>query len=331
MGLAEILNLAKDKKILIIGDLILDRYIHGKVNRISTEAPVPIVEVVNESFLLGGATNVANNIIALGGKASIAGVIGRDTAGRVLRELMKEKAINTEGVIEDERFTTVKTRIIAHNQHVVRFDRENKKKLDKRKTTHLINYIKKAIPEHTAVIISDYRKGVISSLIVKTIVRQTMENNAFIAVDPKVGHFHFYKNVSLITPNLVEASQGSGIEIKDEKSLLKAGMTLINRLSCRSVLITRGKEGMSLFKRDSSKGVKKIDIPTAAKKVFDVTGAGDTVIAAFTLFHAAGVSLEDAAIIANHAAGVVIGEVGTAIATPEAVLKSLSESAYPHA
>lgn len=321
-----IINYFKGRKILIIGDLILDRYIYGKVDRISPEAPVPVVEVINESYFMGGATNVANNIAALGGDISIAGVIGKDTTGGVLKELLKEKNINTEGVIEDKRPTTVKTRIIAHNQQVVRFDREDKKRLDGKNLSLLIDYIKNVISLHDAVIISDYKKGVISSSLIKATVKYAKPNSIFIAVDPKVGHFHFYKGVSLITPNLLEASQGSGVEIKDEKSLLKAGKALMNRLLCKLVLITRGKEGMSLFEREGSKEIRATHIPTAAKKVFDVTGAGDTVIAAITLAHAAGALIEEAAVIANHAAGIVVGEVGTAVATPEKLLESLVKS-----
>lgn len=326
MGFARIINSFKNKKILIIGDLILDRFIYGKVSRISPEAPVPVVDVVSESFLLGGAANVANNIIALGGKVSIAGIVGKDTAGRILKELFEERNINTEGIIEDKRPTTVKTRVIAHSQQVVRFDREDKKRLEGKSLANFTDYIKKAIKEHDAVIISDYKKGVVSSSLVKSVVKYAKPYDIFVAVDPKVGHFHFYKNVSIITPNIMEASQGSGVEIKDEKSLLKAGKTLMNRLSCKSVLITRSEEGMSLFERDSSKGIKVTHIPTVAKKVFDVTGAGDTVIAAFTLSHTSGASLEEAAMIANHAAGIVVGEVGTAVVTPEALLKSLNET-----
>ncbi|GER93330.1 D-glycero-beta-D-manno-heptose-7-phosphate kinase [hot springs metagenome] len=323
MGFAKIINAFKDKRILIIGDLILDRFIYGKVNRISPEAPVPVVEVVSESFLLGGAANVANNVIALGGNVSIAGIVGKDTAGRILKELFEERNINIEGLIEDKRPTTVKTRVIAHHQQVVRFDREDRKRLDGKNLLNLTNYIKKALKEHDAVIISDYKKGVISSSLIRTVVKHAKQNNTFVAVDPKVGHFHFYKNVSLITPNLMEASQGSGVEIKDEPSLLKAGKTLMTKLSCRSVLITRSEDGMSLFERDESRKIKTTHIPTAAKKVFDVTGAGDTVIAAITLAHVAGASLEQAAVIANHAAGIVVGEVGTAVVTPERLMTSL--------
>lgn len=326
MGFSKIINSFKDKRILIIGDLILDRFIYGKVNRISPEAPVPVVDVVSESFLLGGAANVANNIIALGGRVSVAGIIGRDTAGRIMKGLFEERNINTEGIIEDKRPTTVKARVIAHSQQVVRFDREDSKRLEGKSLAHLTDYIKRAIKEHDAVIISDYKKGVISSSLIKAVVKYAKPADTFVAVDPKVGHFHFYKNVSLITPNIMEASQGSGIEIKDEKSLLKAGKALLNRLSCKAVLITRSEEGMSLFEKTSSKNIKITHIPTVAQKVFDVTGAGDTVIAAIALAGTAGASLEDAAIIANHAAGIVVGEVGTAVATPETLLKSLKNA-----
>ncbi len=326
MGFTKIINSFKDKRILIIGDLILDRFIYGKVNRISPEAPVPVVDVVSESFLLGGAANVANNIIALGGKVSVAGIIGKDTAGRILKGLFEERNVNTEGIIEDKRPTTVKARVIAHNQQVVRFDREDRRRLEGKSLAHLTNYIRSAIKEHDAVIISDYKKGVISSSLITAVVRYAKPADTFVAVDPKVGHFHFYKNVSLITPNILEASQGSSIEIKDEKSLLKAGKALLTRLSCKSVLITRSEEGMSLFEKGKAKEIKVTHIPTVAKKVYDVTGAGDTVIAVIALAHTAGASLEEAAVIANHAAGIVVGEVGTAVATPETLLKSLNHA-----
>ncbi|MFA5352907.1 MAG: D-glycero-beta-D-manno-heptose-7-phosphate kinase [Thermodesulfovibrionales bacterium] len=327
MNLSGIVSSFQNKKVLIIGDLILDRYIHGKVSRISPEAPVPVVDVVDESFLLGGAANVANNIIALGGRVSMAGIRGMDSAGRVMMELLAEKGISTKGIIEDKRPTTMKTRVIAHNQQVVRFDREDKKRLEGKRLLQLMEYIREAVRSHDAVIISDYKKGVISASLIKAVLKAAKEEHTFVAVDPKVGHFHFYKGVSLITPNLHEASQGSGVEIRDEKSLIKAGTTLLNRLSCGSVLITRSEEGMSLFEREGQKGVQVTHIPTMAKKVFDVTGAGDTVIATITLAHAAGATLKDAAVIANHAAGIVVAEVGTAVTTPEALIQSVRREA----
>lgn len=325
MTLDEIVNSFKGKKILIVGDLILDRFIYGKVNRISPEAPVPVVEVTKETFLLGGAANVANNILSLGGLPSLAGIIGLDTAGNVLKELLKEKGINFEGVIDDNRHTTIKTRIIAHNQQVVRFDKEEKRRLEGKSLFALKSYIIDAVKKHDAVIISDYKKGVITGSLVETIVNNAKRDDIFVAVDPKIGHFNLYKNVSLITPNIAEASSGSGIEIKDEKSLIKAGKILMKKLSCKSVLITRSEEGMSLFERCKSK-CRVTHIPTFAKKVYDVTGAGDTVIATIALAYAAGATLRDAAIIANHAAGIVVGEVGTAVVSPDRLIKSIKQS-----
>lgn len=318
MTYRKILSEFKKKKILIIGDLILDRYIWGKVNRISPEAPVPVVEVTNEDFLLGGASNVANNIVALGGHATIVGVAGNDRAGGILTEMLEKRGIQCGGVVCGSRPTTVKTRVIAHNQQVVRFDREDKNKVDGKVLKELLKYIRSAISYHDAVIISDYKKGVVSPELVTEVLKHSRPENIFVSVDPKVGHFRYYKDVSLITPNVMEASVASGIEIKDEKSLMNAGRALLKKISCDAVLITRGEYGMSLFKKD-----KVVHIPTVARKVYDVTGAGDTVIATFTIAYAAGANMKEAAVIANHAAGIVVGEVGTAAATLDRLRKSL--------
>jgi D-glycero-beta-D-manno-heptose-7-phosphate kinase len=319
MNYSKILNSFKKKRILVIGDIILDRYIWGKVSRISPEAPVPVVEVTDEDFLLGGATNVAHNIVSLGGSAAIAGVAGNDRGGDILRKMLDDKKIRHDGVVWSSRPTTMKTRVIAHSQQVVRFDREDKNRVDGKTLSHILGYLEKYLLNHDAVIISDYRKGVISSELVREIVRIAKTKNIFISVDPKVGHFHCYKHVSLITPNVHEASAASAIEIRDEKSLVNAGRTLLRKILCDAVLITRGEHGMSLFRKE-----KVFHIPTVAKNVYDVTGAGDTVIAAFTLAHASGASLEEAAVIANHAAGIVVGEIGTAVITPEQLRKSFS-------
>lgn len=318
MNYKKILRELKNRKILVIGDLILDHYIWGKVNRISPEAPVPIVEVTDENFLLGGASNVAHNIAALGGHVTLAGVAGDDRGGEILRKMLAEKGIECGGVFWSSRPTTVKTRVIAHSQQMVRFDREDSARVEGKVLKGLVDFIHSETSIHDSVIISDYRKGVISSDLVREVLRKTRPKNIFVAVDPKVGHFHCYKNVSLITPNVSEASIASGIEIRDEKSLLRAGKTLLRKIPCDAVLITRGEHGMSLFTKD-----KVVHIPTAAKNVYDVTGAGDTVIAAFALSHAAGADMTESAVIANHAAGIVVGEVGTAVVTPEKLLDSL--------
>jgi D-beta-D-heptose 7-phosphate kinase/D-beta-D-heptose 1-phosphate adenosyltransferase len=319
MTYSRIISQFRKKKILVIGDLILDRYIWGKVDRISPEAPVPVVEVTAENFLLGGASNVANNVVALGGRATIVGVAGNDIAGGIMMKMIEERGIQCGGVFwSSTRPTATKTRIIAHNQQVVRFDRENKDKVDGKVLKGLIEYIRNATPNHDAVIISDYKKGVISSELVTEVLKHSKPKNIFVSVDPKVRHFHCYKNVSLITPNIMEASVASGIEIKDEKSLVNAGRALCKKISCDAILITRGEYGMSLFEKD-----KVTHIPTVAKNVYDVTGAGDTVIATFTIAYAAGASMEEAAVIANHAAGIVVGEVGTAVVKIDQLRKSL--------
>ena len=315
----KILSGYKKKRILVIGDLIVDRYIWGRVSRISPEAPVPIVEVTNENFLLGGAANVANNIVSLGGHATIVGVGGYDRGGEILRKMLDDKGIRHEGIFWSSRPTTVKTRVIAHSQQVVRFDREDKVRVDGKVLKGLLDFVLNEIAGHDAVIISDYKKGVVSSELIQEVLKQARPKKIFVSVDPKVGHFHCYKNVSLITPNVVEASSAAGVEIKDEETLLAAGRSLLKKISCDAVLITRGEQGMSLFRKD-----KVVHIPTVAKNVYDVTGAGDTVIAAFTLSYTAGGSMEESAVIANHAAGVVVGEVGTAVITTDQLRKSLS-------
>jgi len=317
VNLSGILKNFKKSRILVIGDLILDRYIWGRVSRISPEAPVPVVEVTDDNFMPGGAANVANNIIALGGRATITGVVGKDRAGEVLRELLEEKGVDC-AIFEDSRPTTIKTRVIAHNQQVVRFDREDKNNVGGRLLRDIVIFLERAIVEHDAIIISDYEKGAISAELMKNVLNIARGSKRFVAVDPKVGHFHLYRGVSVVTPNLNEASRGSGIDIRDGRSLIRAGKTLMKRLSCRAVLITRGEEGMSLFERG-----KVTHIPTVARHVYDVTGAGDTVIATFTLAHASGATMQEAAVIANHAAGIVVGEVGTAVPTPDRLLKSL--------
>lgn len=319
MDYKKIIRGFKDRNILVIGDLILDHYIWGKVNRISPEAPVPVVEVTREEYLMGGAANVAHNIVSLGGKASVIGIDGQDIAGEALMNILRQKGVNCDGIFTENRPTTVKTRVIAHNQQVVRFDREDKKYVDGKILRGVLGYINSVLLRYDAIILSDYQKGMISSELIRDIVKKTKPKGTFIAVDPKVGHFDFYKGVSLITPNVMEASSGSNIEIRDDRTLLRAGKSLMKKLSCKAVLITRGEQGMSLFEKN-----KVTHIPTVARKVYDVTGAGDTVISAFTLACASGADMEGAAVIANHAAGIVVGEVGTAVATPEQLLGSFA-------
>ena len=317
-GLSALIDGFHKKKVLVLGDLILDRYIWGKVRRISPEAPVPVVDVLYDNFMLGGAANVANNIVSLGGRATVMGICGTDGAGQVLKDLLEKAGIEAV-LIEDQRPTSVKTRVIAHNQQVVRFDMESRDHLTGKELEFMLSALDRQVRDCDAIIVSDYKKGVVSAQMMRRLLKAA--KGKFVAVDPKVGHFHLYKGVSLITPNLLEAAEGSAVAIKDEATLLKAGRTLLGKLHAGSVLVTRSEEGMSLF---TPSGVKHF--PTAAIKVFDVTGAGDTVIAAFSLAHAAGATMEEAAVIANHAAGLVVAQVGTAAATPETLKRTLREN-----
>ena len=308
-----IIDSFSNSKILIIGDIMMDRYIWGKVSRISPEAPVPVVDVSKISHLLGGAANVANNIYSLGGKVFMAGVVGSDGVGEELLEMLKERKIDVGGVIVDEeRPTTLKTRIIAHNQQVVRFDIEKRERINNRIKRKILNYCLDVIPLCDAVIISDYGKGVISRSLLASIIEETNRLNKILAVDPKVDNFLYYKNVTILTPNKLEASQALRTEIRDEEDLIEAGKRLLSILGARAVLITRGEEGMTLFERNGD----ITNISTTAKEVFDVTGAGDTVISVVTLALVSGGSFKDSAILSNYAAGLVVGEVGTATVSP---------------
>jgi len=315
----QLFNKFKNTGILVIGDLMVDRYIWGKVRRISPEAPVPVVEVTSEDLLLGGAANVAHNILSLGGRVYVAGTVGTDYMGKILIDRFRESGIGTDGIVIDkDRPTTVKTRVIAHSQQVVRFDKEMKSDISPATLSLIVDYVKTCLPEIKGIIVSDYSKGLITRSLIKRILDLT-DSKKIVSVDPKIGHFNFYNGVSLITLNVNEASFGSGIDIVDEKTLISAGRTLLKKLRCKAVILTRGDEGMSLFEKSG----KVTHIPTCAREVFDVSGAGDTVIAAITLSHSAGATLREAAIIGNHAAGVVVGKVGTAVATQEEILESM--------
>ncbi|MDH4162379.1 MAG: D-glycero-beta-D-manno-heptose-7-phosphate kinase [Nitrospirota bacterium] len=312
--LTKYIDLFPKTRVLVVGDVMLDHYIWGNVSRISPEAPVPVVNVTRETLLLGAAANVVNNIWSLGGIVGVCGVIGHDDAGKRLQHMMKEKGIATDGLIVDtQRPTTIKTRVIAHHQQVVRFDRETKQGIGRDAHRQILSHItEKAAEGLDAIVISDYCKGVVTRDLVRDIVKLARRRKIVVSVDPKVSHFGIYSGVTILTPNTKEASIGSRIDIEDEASLLRAGKGLLAKLSCEAVLITRGEHGMSLFERSG----RVIHIPTEARDVFDVTGAGDTVISTLTLAMAAGASTIDAARLSNFAAGIVVAVVGTATVTP---------------
>ncbi|HIE65169.1 MAG TPA: D-glycero-beta-D-manno-heptose-7-phosphate kinase [Nitrospiria bacterium] len=297
------------KKILVLGDMMLDHYIWGSVRRISPEAPVPVVNVQSESVLLGGAGNVLQNILTLGGDGMICSVVGSDDAGKWIRDEIFSKGVPLEGlVVEDDRPTTKKTRIIAHQQQVVRYDHEERAQIKLKTERKMAAFIADHLMEIDGIVVSDYAKGVVTERLMKKVISWAKKRGIPVVVDPKVDRLSYYKNVTMITPNHLEASEGSGIEIVDEKSLCTAGKKLLKNLKCEAVLITRGEQGMSLFEKNG----KVTHIPTEAKEVYDVTGAGDTVVGTLSLALAAGASFAAAARMANHAAGIVVGEVGTA-------------------
>ncbi len=303
-------GLLKGKRILVVGDLVVDHYIWGSVKRISPEAPVPVVEVLSESVLLGGAGNVAHNILGLGGVPTLCGVVGEDTAGRWLAAELSAKGLSLAGIVSEEgRPTTQKTRIVAHQQHVVRYDQEKSSDLGAKAERCLIDFVDGEMARVDCVVISDYAKGVVTPGLLRRILPRAARQGVPVIVDPKIRHFPRYKKVTLITPNHHEASAGSGIEIVDDATLCRAGWALMKKLQAGAILITRGEAGMSLF----TQGGEVTHIPTVAQQVFDVTGAGDTVVATLSLAVAAGLPLTVAATLANAAAGVVVGIVGTAI------------------
>lgn len=313
----KIISNFKNAKVLVIGDLILDEFIWGDVSRISPEAPVPVVWVKKESFMPGGASNVANNLRSLGADVYLAGVVGNDKYGAILKDGLDEKGVDTKGIFIDEtRPTTLKTRVVAHHQQVVRIDKEKIDDLDNDAISNIIRYAEDSIKEMDAVIIEDYGKGVITPRLLSRIVPLAKSAGCVISVDPKEEHFRSYKGISVITPNNNEASKAAGFEIKDNSTLEKAGEKLLNKLKCRIVLITLGENGMALFQ----KGKPMKHIPTVAQEVFDVSGAGDTVIASFTLSLASGADAIQAAHISNYAAGIVVGKVGIAVVSPEELL-----------
>ena len=302
-------------KIIVLGDLMIDKFVWGKVSRISPEAPVPVVEITRESYAFGGAGNVANNLLGLGADVALVGVVGNDTSGEKLFNEFLEKKMDVRGIIrDDERPTIVKTRIIASHQQIVRVDKEIKGDFSQRIINNIIQTLERIIPEAHALIISDYGKGVVNRPVLTKAIALANRHKIPVTVDPKIEHFLRYRKVSCITPNMAEAIAGMRChDVSGEKEIYELGKNILKRLQSESVLITRGEKGMTLFEP----GNKITHIPTRAKEVYDVTGAGDTVISTFTLALAAKASFIEAAEISNFAAGVVVGKLGTATVSPE--------------
>ncbi len=299
-------------RVLVAGDMMLDQFVWGEVERISPEAPVPVVRVTDESFRLGGAANVVSNVRSLGGRVSACGAIGADSAGRELMRMLIDLEVDVAGIFRARNERTIrKTRILAQQQQMVRLDRERTDGALSRAAAMARAHVLARVHEADVVVLSDYGKGFINAGFLEDLAQARARRPFRLIIDPKDANFAYYRGASLVTPNRDEASRASGIDIRDDRSLGRAGRALVAAWGAEAVLITRGEQGMSLF----VEGGETRHFPTVARHVFDVTGAGDTVLATCALAIGAGADLPTAAVLANHAAGLVVGEVGTATVT----------------
>jgi len=307
------------QRVLVLGDIMLDHYIWGKVERISAEAPVPVLEVQKEEFRLGGAANAALNVKSLGGEAILLGVTGRDSAAQDLKQLMECKGLATDGLIADpDRKTTLKTRIVATNQQIVRIDRETQIDLGNEARTALLDSLRRLLPNCQALIIEDYNKGVLTREVISGALELAKSLGIPVAVDPKHRNFRQYRGVDIFKPNFRELQDILDMEFESEDEFQVAASQLRGEMQIKNLIVTRGSLGMYVF--DGGKQARHL--PTAAREVFDVSGAGDTVISALTLAYVSGADIHLAAKVANHAAGVACGKVGTASVNPDELLKS---------
>ena len=311
--LAGLLDSFAGKRVIVFGDVMLDRFVRGTAGRISPEAPVPVVRVEREDSLPGGAGNVAVNLADLDARAVLVSVCGDDSAAAELDAALGEKGVDTSGVLRDPlRPTTEKVRVIAEHQQVVRFDREAVRPLSHGIARDCLENFKKTLKTAHAVVLSDYGKGMLSPAMIRSVIAECLKAGVPVCVDPKEEHFKKYRRVSCITPNTKEAWGGMGLNQKEGGQNVDAlGGKILKSLGSRSVLITQGPGGMTLFER----GKKPLHIPAAAREVYDVTGAGDTVISVFAMALACRAGFADAAILANYAAGIVVGKLGTASAS----------------
>jgi D-beta-D-heptose 7-phosphate kinase/D-beta-D-heptose 1-phosphate adenosyltransferase len=304
-----------------VGDVMLDRFVWGKVSRISPEAPVPVVEIEREDFHLGGAANVARNLASLGGSPLLLGIVGEDEAGATLRRAFGERGLSAEAILSDSsRRTTVKTRIIAQGQQVVRADWESTDDIAGEIEARCIALVEEVVLRSKALVLSDYSKGALTPKVIERAIAASKARGVPVLVDPKLRRYRLYRGVTLVTPNLGEAERFTGISVRSEDDLEQAAGKILTDLDCDAVLVTRGEQGMALFER----GQKPLHIETFAREVFDVSGAGDTVIATAALALACGTSLPGAAMLSNRAAGIVVGKLGTATVLPEELLAGAS-------
>lgn len=305
------------RRLVVAGDLMLDRFIWGSVRRISPEAPVPVVEVERESQHLGGAGNVVASLVALGAAAVPVGVVGDDANADLLEAEFRRAGVETSAIVRDpSRPTTTKTRIVAHSQQVVRADRERRHAVDPEIEAALASVFAERLEGADAVVVSDYDKGLLAGGLLARLLAAARERGVPVCLDPKIRRFGDYRPVTVLTPNHYEAEAATGLACASDDEVEACARRIQERLGCDAVLVTRGEAGMSLW----SAGGGATHIPAVAREVYDVTGAGDTVVATLALAYSAGATLEEAAVLANHAAGIVVGKIGTATASREELL-----------
>lgn len=321
--LSDIINNFKDKRVLIVGDVMLDEYFIGKVNRISPEAPIPILDVEKVTYVPGGAANAANNVKSLGAKTLLAGVIGPEECGITLKHLLRDNGIDNSGIIIDEkRRTTLKTRAVAKNQQLVRIDQEDRGLIGQETEDKIFNFVKSQNHSLDIIIISDYAKGVASPGLCRRVIEFAKVNNILCSVDPKGEDYLKYKGATIVTPNEKELGESLGLPISKESQFLEAGKALLSHLMSDYVLVTRSEKGMCLFQREKAPS----HMPALNKNAIDTSGAGDTAIGTFALSIASGASPEQAMTIASHACSIVVGKHGTATVTPEELLADIQNS-----
>ena len=317
----------KGSKVLLVGDAMLDEYLEGDAERISPEAPIPVVKVAQSRLLLGGAGNVARNIAALGGTAHLVSICGTDAKGDILRNILAEGTIESTTIPLSTRPTTLKTRVIARNQQMLRIDHEDSSPLSPEDTAKILNSIRNVIDNFSIIVVSDYGKGLVTRELMRGLfaLRDASRSRPRILVDPKTPNYPLYAGTYILTPNAKETGEAAGMPTGTQEEILAAGRAILGRLRVDHLLTTLGAKGMALFVSPE----EVWHIPTAARKVFDVTGAGDTVMATLALGQAAGIGLLDACVLANYAAGMVVADVGASTVAPEALQAVIASAPEP--